>query len=106
MITYGRFWVFTEDSDPFCGIDLDRCRGLDHGVSPEAQTVIDRVSSYTELSPSGLGIHILVKAKLVGAGRRTAKLEVYDSGRYFTMTGRQLPESSSVTEQRQVQLDD
>lgn len=82
-------FVFT-NGDPFCGIDLDHCRSLDGSVTVEAQAVIDQLASYTELSPSGTGVHILVKAKLPGPGRRSGTLEIYDSGRYFTITGTKL----------------
>jgi putative DNA primase/helicase len=68
-------FVFTS-SDPFCGIDLDQCRTRDGKIVPNAQAVIDRVASYAEVSPSGVGIHILVRAKLPRPGRRTGKLEL------------------------------
>ena len=98
-------FVFTTN-DPFCGIDLDNCRTLNGQIVPEAQVWIDRLASYTELSPSGTGIHILVKAKLGGPGRRSCKVEVYDSGRYFTVTGRQVAHNGGSVENRQMQLED
>lgn len=76
-------FVFT-NGDPFCGIDLDQCRTLDRKVAAEAQSLIQRMASYTELSPSGSGIHILIKASLSGPGRLSGKLEVYDAGRTST----------------------
>jgi primase-polymerase (primpol)-like protein len=51
------------------------------------------LDTYTELSPSGVGLHVIGRAQ-VGGGRRTSKtpwggeLEVYDRDRYFTVTGR------------------
>jgi hypothetical protein len=42
-----------------CGLDLDGCLKDDGGVIPEAREVIDRFKSYTEVSPSGKGVHIL-----------------------------------------------
>ncbi len=98
-------FVFTI-SDPFCGIDLDQCRSFSGMIEREAQAVIERLASYTELSPSGTGIHVLVKARLSGPGRRTGKVEIYDSGRYFTVTGQQLAHSWSSVENRQVQVSD
>jgi primase-polymerase (primpol)-like protein len=77
--------VFTAD-DPFCGIDLDQCRDDDGSISA-AMDWITRFGSYTEVSPSGKGVHVVVKAKLPGRGRRRGKVEVYDCGCYFTMTG-------------------
>jgi len=43
-------------------------------------------NSYAERSPSGYGLHIIVKGKATRSKRR-GKVEVYSSGRYFTMTG-------------------
>ena len=51
--------------DPFLGIDLDHCRDLQTGIiEPWAQTIINNLNSYTEITPSNTGIHILIKAKL------------------------------------------
>jgi putative DNA primase/helicase len=98
-------FVFTS-KDPFCGIDLDQGRTLNGKIEPEAQAVIEHLASYTELSPSRTGIHVLLKAKLSGSGRRSGKVEIYDSGRYFTVTGQQLAPGRGSVENRQVQLDD
>lgn len=87
-------FVFTED-DPYIGIDLDHCRDPETGtIAPEAMAIIDRFATYAEISPSGTGIH------LIGRGVKPAdnctrtfgwgKIECYDAGRYFTMTGRTL----------------
>src|SRR4051795_1209398 len=56
-------FVFTHD-DPFCGIDIDHCRSADGTIAPEAQAVIERIGSYTELSPSRTGVHILLQGAL------------------------------------------
>jgi putative DNA primase/helicase len=97
-------FVFTE-GDPFCGIDLDGCRDADENIAPEARAIISRLDSYTELSPSGTGVHILVRAKLPGKGRRSGKIEIYDSARYFTMTGNHLPGAPVEILERRMELD-
>jgi len=58
-------FVFTGE-DPYCGIDMDSC------VNPKTNIIeswakdwIDKFASYTELSPSGTGVHIIVKGKLL-----------------------------------------
>ena len=57
-------FFFTED-DPYVGVDLDACRDPDSGaIEPWAEGVIDTLDSYTEVSPSGTGIHIFVRGKL------------------------------------------
>jgi hypothetical protein len=74
--------------DPFTVIDLDACRDPDTGeLEPWASEIIQRLDSYTEISPSGTGVHIVLKAALPVAGRRTGRIEAYYSGRYVTVTG-------------------
>lgn len=97
-------FVFT-DADPFCGIDLDQCRNTNGAIAPEALALIKRFQSYTELSPSGTGAHVLIKAKLPGKGRRAGKIEMYDSGRYFTITGKHLVGTPIAIENRQAELE-
>ena len=41
----------------FVGVDLDKCRDPETGlVDSEARAVIERLDSYTEVSPSGSGV--------------------------------------------------
>lgn len=80
-------FVFTEN-DPYCGIDLDNCRSQKTGELEDwAKEIIKAVNSYTEISPSSTGVKIIVEGKLPGPGRRIGKIEMYDHGRYFTITG-------------------
>ena len=77
------------------GIDLDHCR--DGGtIAPWALQIITEVHSYTEVSPSGTGIRILVKATLPPGGRKKGNIEMYETGRYLTVTGHHL----TYTEER------
>jgi len=93
-------FVFT-DADPFCGIDLDHCRDNGGTIAPAALDWIKRFGSYVEISPSGTGVHIFIKAKLSGTGRRIGKVEMYDSGRYFTITGTRVLETPLAILNRQ-----
>jgi hypothetical protein len=52
-----------------------------------AQEIVDRFKSYSEFSPSGEGVHILIRGALPPGRRRVGQIEMYDAGRYFTMTG-------------------
>lgn len=101
----GLGFVFTQ-ADPFCGVDLDRCRDASGNVNAYALDLIRRFASYTEISPSGEGVHILVRAKLQGSGRRFGSIQMYDSGRYFTITGRHISGTQQVIQSRQELLDD
>jgi len=90
--------------DGFCGVDLDGCVSEDGELEPRAAAIVERLASYSELSPSGTGVHVLVKAELNGSRRRAPGFEVYSSARFFTVTGRRLGEREAV-EERQVELD-
>jgi hypothetical protein len=88
-------FVLTED-DPYCFIDLDDPyeKNKEGGFKyNNPQEVLDRqlhvfntFNSYAEKSPSGKGLHIIVRAK-VPNGRKRAAIEVYSNERYMTMTG-------------------
>jgi primase-polymerase (primpol)-like protein len=85
-------FVFSS-ADPFVGVDLDDCRDPETGyVAPWAQEIIDRVgkNGYVEASPSGTGVHIVVKGNVRGGGMRKGNVEMYSRGRFFTITGRVL----------------
>ena len=100
-------FVFSKD-DPYVGIDLDNV--LDEKGDfkfKDAQDIFEMCNSYTEISPSKKGIHILIKAKLSEKGARNVEenlprgmceKEMYESGRYFTVTGNQLGETKSINE--------
>lgn len=88
-------FIFTKN-DPFFGIDLDHTFD-DKEAFERQKKIVEAFSSYTEFSPSGLGLHIIAKGTLPGNGRRRSAIEMYDDGRYFTMTGnifRDLPISN------------
>lgn len=70
------------------GIDLDHC--LDNGeLSPLAKEIVQELNSYTEISPSGSGLHIIARGQAPPGGNRSQALglEMYSEGRYFTITG-------------------
>lgn len=71
--------------DPYCGIDLDDTHG-DTEAYQHQLLIYNKFNSYTELSPSGTGVHIIVKGK-VPVGRRRGAIELYPQARFFTMTG-------------------
>lgn len=102
-------FVFAED-DNLCGIDLDNCILPGGQMKPWASQIIERMQSYAEISPSGKGIKIFTQAKLPGAGikrylltdgtitteqrhpNEDGAIEIYDHGRYFTVTGNAISE--------------
>ena len=99
-------FVFGAD-DGFSGIDLDQCRGPDTGViEPWAMEIIQTIGSYAEVSPSGTGVKIFLRGKIPGTRRRQGNIEMYDSGRYFTVTGHHLDGTPTTIESCQEQIDE
>ncbi|MFC1915536.1 hypothetical protein ACFLW4_02450 [Chloroflexota bacterium] len=83
----GAGFVLTED-DPYTIIDLDHVIDLETGeILDWAQAIIDQMNSYTEISQSGTGIHIIIKAKKPGGKCKHGQVEIYDHKRYFALTG-------------------
>jgi putative DNA primase/helicase len=107
----GIAFVFTPD-DPFCGVDLDDCIDPATGeLKAWGREIVDLLDSYTEISPSGTGVKIFLQGKKPGARARRrhgeGEVEVYDHGRYFTVTGRRLESGgrgATGAEPRQEQL--
>jgi hypothetical protein len=98
-------FVFTEE-DPYAGIDLDKCRNPEIGkIEDWATELIEQLNSYTELSPSGTGVHAIVKAELPPGRRHKGQVEMYDSGRFFTVTGQHLPGTPKKIVERQVEVE-
>ena len=96
----GLGFVFTEQ-DPYTGIDLDECRDRATGeIEPWARQLIAVLHSYTEISPSGTGVHIYVKGHLAGTGQNKKPVELYDRKAYFTVTGDHLRGTPTTIEER------
>jgi putative DNA primase/helicase len=97
-------YVFAE-SDPFCGIDIDHATEPNGRITDAALDTILLLNSYTEWTPSGAGFHVLIEGKLPGRGRRHGNVEVYDTGRFFTVTGARFIVTPSGVRPRQEALD-
>lgn len=97
-------FVFSKEDD-LVGVDLDDCRDPETAEIAEwALAIVRSLDSYTEITPSGRGLHILCRGKLPPGGRRKGKIEIYEDGRYFTITGDRLREGSEAIEERQEEL--
>lgn len=103
--TAGVGFVFTPD-DPYSGIDLDACIDAATGVlAIWARAIVDRLDSYTEVSPSGTGVHTIVRAIVPAGGNRRGSVELYDRARYFTITGVALDGTPATIANAQPALD-
>ena len=96
-------FVLTSD-DPYTFIDLDNVI-VDGRINSYAKNIIDALSSYTEISQSCKGIHILIKGKKPGQHCKSDKIEIYDSGKYFALTGNLWQGAPGTIEEHQTELD-
>src|SRR5439155_14732757 len=77
--------------DGVVGVDVDDCRDPETGaLTAEALAIVQALDSYTEVSPSRTGLHVLVRGSLPAGRRRKGDVEMYAEARYFTITGRHL----------------
>lgn len=93
------------------GIDVDNKKGgsifESRTYTPEMLTVLGTVNSYAEISPSGKGIHVFIKAHIPKGemNKPTNATEIYQKGRFFTVTGWQIPKTPNDLQSQQTQLD-
>lgn len=88
---------------PYFGVDIDGKeeelaayrRGDSGNIISE---FISTLQSYTEVSQSGKGIHIICKGSLPKRGRRRGAVEMYEDGRFFVMTGNSCSEYEGIAE--------
>ena len=102
-------YVFSK-SDAYSGVDIDNCRDpLTGELAVWASPIILSLNSYTEVSPSGTGVHTIVRAELpVGEGNQVVyqqgKVEMFSHARYFTFSGVHITGTSAQIFDRQSEL--
>jgi primase-polymerase (primpol)-like protein len=93
-------------SEGLVGGDLDHCRDRVSGaILPWAQAIIHTFNTYAEASPSGTGVRLFLLGKLPPWGRRRGNFEVYETGRYVTVTGQHIAGTPRVVAHRQAELE-
>jgi putative DNA primase/helicase len=103
---YGLGFVFTE-IDPLVGIDLDDCRDAESGrPTPVAKAIVGTLDSYTEISPSGTGYHVILQGRLPSDRNRRGKVEMYEKKRFFTVTGNHVEGTPRSAKERHQELDE
>lgn len=102
--------------DPYVGIDLDGCRDPEtKEIQSWAKEILASLDSYAEISPSESGVKVILRGTLKSDWRKVTMdapkvsdkqpgIEVYDRGRYFTITGQRI-KGQTEPQQRQSQLD-
>lgn len=94
-------FVFTRE-EPYSGIDIDGCLEADGKPDLQAEQILEEIDTYTEVSRSGTGVHLIVRGKLEqgddGARHDDGKrsFECYSAGRFFVFTGNVLPGRTEI----------
>jgi len=88
--------------------DMDHCIDDAGNVARWARDIVDNLDSYTEISPSGDGLHVIVKASIESDAHATKRRddlpELYqNSNRWLTVTGNQLAGTRDTIEERQAE---
>ena len=81
------------------GVDLDHVIDKDGIITAQAREIVDKLDSYTEISPSGTGLHIFVfapNANIIRHRKKDYFVEIYNDGRYFTVTGNVLDRVKNI----------
>jgi putative DNA primase/helicase len=95
-------FVLTANAGIVC-VDLDDARNGE-GWTPEAQEIVRLLNTYTEVSPSGEGLHVWAFGSLPAGRRRRNGIEMYDSGRFITVTGNHLAGTPPDLHERTTEL--
>lgn len=76
-------------NDELAGIDLDKVIDPATGeLKPQAKAIVQAFNSYTEYSPSGAGLHIIVQGTTTTNKSNEIGVELFCGRQYFTFTGR------------------
>ena len=104
---------------PYFGIDLDTVRNPEtNEICSDAQYVVDTIYSYTEISQSGTGLHIICRANFKNEKKKStlpcnpiierknskgnlknSDIEMYHEKQYFALTGDVYENRNEITDQ-------
>ena len=94
------FVLGADETVNWLGIDFDDVLENGEWVSDEARALVESAGTYAELSPSGTGVHVIGWGRKMGERCRkslkSGEIEVYDGGRYFTVTGARISHETHV----------
>src|SRR5262249_40687731 len=100
------------DKQPFdlVGVDFDNVRDLGSGIlTPEAEDIVERFATYTQVSPSGTGCKLICMAawsddhQACGRNFSERGIEIYRE-KFWCLTGHRLPGLSLHIEERTEQV--
>lgn len=99
---------------PLMYVDLDDVRDpKTQVITPEAAEIVAQLDSFTEISSSGTGLHILVRARLPESDGKIiedldtgGQIEIYDHGRFLGATWNHVADTPREINERQAIVDE
>ena len=108
---YAGIGLTFSDDDDITGVDLDHCVDGDN-ITPWGAAVVALLNTHTETSPSQTGVKMWCHGKKYGTlcqkvfdHSTSEAVEIYEKGRFFTVTGQRWPGQPATVEHRQEELD-
>lgn len=103
---------FVFNGDGLVGIDIDDCRDPATGdIQPWARQFVELLNTYGEVSPSGTGVKLFVRGDLPADFRKKhdrpdglGAVEIFSTGRYFTVTGQRVQRTPDDVQDRSREL--
>lgn len=86
------------------GVDIDHCISDEGELSNVARDALESIDTYAERSPSGRGIHLILRASFPNHSYndRELGLEIYDGSdghaRFFTITGHRFTNATEIAD--------
>ncbi|MGH7179424.1 MAG: phage/plasmid primase, P4 family [Tepidisphaeraceae bacterium] len=102
---YDGIGIVLSDADPYTAVDLDNCVDDAGTLTDAAKEIVEWFASYSEITPSGRGLRIIVRGKFAGKGRNACGTELYCRGRFVTITGNHLPSTPTTIAENQAAVD-
>jgi primase-polymerase (primpol)-like protein len=86
--------------DGWIGVDIDDFANISRKKREQISLWMAEAFSqgaYVERSPSGSGLRVIFQGQFFGTGRKVGPLEIYQKGRFLTVTGHALAGVAEVT---------
>ena len=102
---YSGVGIVFEPTTGVIGIDFDHCVKDEKVIDKTIASFVKKAETFCEYSPSGTGLHLLFKStepielernKHYFNKEKDLSVEIYTSGRYFTFTNDETPDSQEI----------
>ncbi len=96
--------IVLNGTDDLTGVDLDDCVDDTGTIQRWALDIIKQLNSYSEITPSQRGCRVFLRGTPPRNGCKKGSVEIYNQGRYLTVTGQHIPDAPHSIESRQDEI--